>query len=284
MSVYLAATWNPRGELGRFQRLLPFLDELYPGMVVTLPPAADPQALRAMQELGFVLEEAAEGATELSASSLEGRAPAQRRAVKSPEWSWGRYLALQKGLHGREEYIQYADMDRLIRWAETRPEELRRAVRAIEGRDCLIFGRTEAAYRTHPLSLVQTEAISNRVLSLLLGRRMDISAGSKGFSRRAAEFIIANSEPRRALGTDAEWPVLLYRGGYPIHYLEMDGLDWESADRYQEKAAGMDDQRLAAEAVDQDPRSWARRVEIAMEIVESGLDSFERELTLKSHA
>jgi hypothetical protein len=279
MAVYLAATWNPRGETGRFQRLLPFLEELYPGMAVIFPPATDIQALRAVQELGFELEEAVR-----ETGSLEGRSPARRRAVRSPEWSWGRYLALQKGLDSGEAHIQYADMDRLIRWAETRPEELRRAVRAIEGTDCLIFGRTEDAYRTHPQSLIQTEAISNRVLSQLLGRRMDVSAGSKGFSRRAAEFILANSEPRRALGTDAEWPVLLHRGGYRIDYLEMDGLDWESADRYLEKAAGMADQRLAAEAVDLDPRSWARRVEIAMEIVESGLDSFERSLSQKDHA
>lgn len=278
MSVHLAATWNPRGESRRFQRLQAFLESLYTGITVIFPPLADPQAVQEIIALGFMAAPV-DGPVDLSATKLW--------AVRSPDWSWGRYLALKKSLDcfpeqlsgGAATHIQYADMDRLIRWAETNPDSLRQAVNAIQRSDCLIFGRTDAAYRTHPESLRRTEAISNRVVAHLLGCHMDVSAGSKAFSRRAAEFIIANSEPGRAIGTDAEWPVLLQRGGFRIDYLELDALDWETADRYQEQAASVEAQRRAAEAIDRDPRSWARRVEIAMEIVESGLDAYSRILS-----
>jgi hypothetical protein len=107
---------------------------------------------------------------------------------------------------------------------------------------------------------------------------MDLSAGSKGFSRRAAEFLMSNSPPGRALGMDSEWPVLLHRAGFRIDYIEVGGLDWESADHHQPQAANLETQRRAAEAYDQDPRHWAMRVHVAMEIVQAGLDAMQRPL------
>ena len=42
MSVTLATAWHPRGELGRFQKLLPVLKEVYSGIAISLPPDVDP--------------------------------------------------------------------------------------------------------------------------------------------------------------------------------------------------------------------------------------------------
>lgn len=126
--------------------------------------------------------------------------------------------------------------------------------------------------------MLLTEAISNRVVSEILGQPMDVSAGSKGFSRRAVEFLVGNTQPGRALGTDAEWPILLKRSGFRVDYLVVDGLDWESADRYREQAADPEDQRLAAEQVDADPASWEWRVRVAGEIVEVALEAAQRRL------
>jgi hypothetical protein len=163
-------------------------------------------------------------------------------------------------------------MDRLLRWHEICPEELHTvAQRAVE-EDCLVVGRSEAAYNTHPQALIQTEQISNLVVSHFLGKKMDVSAGCKGFSRRAVEFLVANTTPQRALGTDAEWPMLLHRAGFRIGYLEVDGLEWESADRYQSSAADRDNQRLMAQEYDSEPEHWAERVAIALEIVQVALD------------
>jgi hypothetical protein len=76
---------------------------------------------------------------------------------------------------------------------------------------------------------------------------------------------------------DAEWPILLRRAGFTIDYVEVDGLDWESADRYAERAADADAQRRTAEAYDADVRHWARRVEVALEIVRAGVEAMQRD-------
>jgi hypothetical protein len=253
MSVALAVTWNPRGEMPRFERLLPQLKQVYSGLAISFPPVADPgitQVFLAGQYAGL----------------------SDVTAWVNQEWSAGRYRALDMAVKYHADYVHYADMDRLLRWVETRSDEWRQAVEAIEETDCLVMGRSEVAYRTHPTSLTLTEAISNRVVSHILGREMDVSAGSKGFSRQAAEYLVAKTCPGRALGTDAEWPILLQRAGYRVDYLEVDGLDWESADRFQERAANSDDQRLAAERVDADPSNWEWRVRVAIEIVEVALE------------
>jgi hypothetical protein len=257
MSVVLAVTWNPRGELPRFEQLLPQLQQVYTGLAISFPPVADPGVTQAF---------------------LSGRyAGRSDLAVRvNQEWSAGRFMALSMGVQFQAESLHYADMDRLLRWAETRPQEWRQAVEAIQKVDCLVMGRTQAAYRTHPRSLILTEAISNRVVSHFLGQEMDVSAGSKGFSRRAAEYLASNTQPGKALGTDAEWPILLKRAGFRVDYLEVDGLDWESADRYQEQAANQDDQRLRAEEVDADPASWEWRARVADEIVQVALEAAHR--------
>jgi hypothetical protein len=251
MNLSLAATWFPRGELTRLQKLLPRLRQVYTHIAIALPPTIDPQIV----------------------SNL-GSLPEIRLEIV-PDWSWGRFAALQMGLEAGETHIQYADLDRMLRWVERLPDEWEAAGQAILRADCLIIGRSLAAYATHPQALVQTERISNQVVSYLLGKSMDVSAGSKGFSGKAAEYILANSRPGHALGTDAEWPLLAARAGYTVDYLEVDGLDWESADRYQTQAADREGQRLAAQKYDADPQNWAHRVEIATEIVDIGLKTIE---------
>jgi SAM-dependent methyltransferase len=166
------------------------------------------------------------------------------------------------------------DMDRLLRWMETRYEEWKQAVMALGSpQDCIVFGRSPDAYLTHPQAMLLTEKVSNLVTSYFLGKTMDVSAGAKAFSRQAASYLVENTQPIRAIGTDAEWLILLKRAGFIIDTVEVRGLDYESADRFQPQAAGAEEQRQAAEEVDGDPKQWARRVEIAHEIVQSALEA-----------
>jgi hypothetical protein len=253
MGLVLAVTWHPRGELMRFHRMLPELKAVYSEIVIVIPPH------RLLEEAG--LEEA---------KSLSGRANLFIRPAE--EWSFGRSLALETALLTNGEFIHYADLDRLVRWVETRPDEWRETCKVIKESECVIMGRTPSAYQTHPNALIQTEAISNRVVSYFLGQSMDVSAGSKGFSRKAAEYIVANTAPISAMGTDAQWAITLYRAGFPINYIEVDGLDWESADRYMDRAVTAEDQRQAAMQYDEKPENWARRVDIAQEIVNAAFN------------
>ena len=111
MRTILAATWNPRGEESRLIGLLPQLLQVYLVMVIVLPPQTDPDLLLALKE-SLIFHQA------------EGRII----LVLSPEWSWGRYLALKHSLDQTGEFIHYVDLDRLLRWVEIKPVEWRQTV------------------------------------------------------------------------------------------------------------------------------------------------------------
>jgi hypothetical protein len=253
MTFALASAWQPRGELGRFLALLPALRQIYAHLAVSLPPEADHNLERALLSAGV-------------------------QVVRTGDWAAGRYAALQAAHACGPVCIHYNDFDRLLRWVETRPEEWRQTIALLEQADFTIIGRTPQAYASHPQALVQTEAISNRVVSQLLARPVDASAGGRGFSHQAAAFALENSRPVRALGTDAEWPILLQRAGFAIEYRTVDGLDWEIPDQYQSQAAGPERQKAVARAYDADPANWARRMEVALEIIRAGMEAAERPL------
>jgi hypothetical protein len=254
MTIALAAAWHPRGEQDRLRRFYPQLQALYDKLIIAVPPDADAEAVAVMRALPGL-------------TFLEGG-----------DWRSGRHLVLRAGIESGVDYIQYIDGDRLARWIELRPDELRQAVERIQTVDCLILGRTETANATHPQALQRTEIICNTVFSNLIGRQFDFSAGSRGFSRAAAEFILRNSLPERPMGADSEWAVLLHRGGFSMEMMSVDGLDWETADRYLPQAADAKTQRRGAEKYDADPEHWAFRAKVAQEIIEAGLDALNRPL------
>jgi hypothetical protein len=176
----------------RLERILPALRAVYAAIVIVVPPHTAPDVvacLRAWFGAGLVV---------------------------SQDWAHGRHLALAHALDFPGDFVQYADLDRLIRWVETRPEEWARVVAEIPQHECLVIGRTDAAWETHPRALRDTERITSHVFSAILGQELDLSAGAKGFSRAAAAWIIRNSRPERALGKDSEWVILAHRGGFRL--------------------------------------------------------------------
>ena len=86
------------------------------------------------------------------------------------------------------------------------------------------------------------------------------------------------------MGTDSEWIVLLQRAGYRVESVEVDGLDWETADRYLDQAADGETQRRAADAYDADPQHWSLRLEVAQEIIEAGFAALARPLAEEEEA
>ncbi|HNB53706.1 MAG TPA: hypothetical protein PK530_17280 [Anaerolineales bacterium] len=258
--VILAATYHPRGEMTRLERILPQLRAAYAEMIVVVPPHTPPDVVECLREwFGAGL-------------------------VVSQDWAHGRHLALAHALDFAGEFVHYADMDRLIRWVETRPEEWARAIAEIPRHECLIFGRTEAAWETHPRALRDTERVTSHVFSAILGQELDLSAGSKGFSRAAAEWIVRNSRPERALGKDSEWVILAHRGGFRVSQMLVDGLDWEIPDRHQDRAADGDRVARVREEYDANVESWRMRVGVAREIAEAGVEALKRDLPVRSEA
>ncbi|MBZ0279166.1 MAG: hypothetical protein K8L97_00415 [Anaerolineae bacterium] len=256
MNIALASTFNPRGEIGRLQRYYSQMQSLYQYIIMVMPPTAKPEDVDMVKALP------------------------DAQVSTSGEWSSGRFRSLQYAYETGADFIQYADLDRLIRWIETRPDELKTTVDRIQTCDCLVLGRTPAAWATHPQVMIQMEQVINSVFSQHLGMELDFGAGSKGFSRRAAELIVANARPLDAIGSDTEWPILCHRAGLTVEGLLVDGLDWEIPDQYQDRAADRQRQRQVAEAYDADVKHWQHRMKTTQLAVAGGLAALERELIL----
>jgi len=252
-SIVVAAAWAPRGELARLQRYYPRLQQIYTHMSVSVPKDADADVISALQAL-----------PNTSIVYYEG-------------WS-GRHLVVEDALNAGTTHIQYIDMDRLIRWVETRPDELQQVAERVQSVDCLTVGRTPAAYQTHPRPLVETEALPNATFSQWFGQQMDFCAGSKGLSQAAAEFVLAHSPRDVALRMDVEWLVLVHRAGLTWDYVEADGLDWETADRFKDWAATSAEQAALAATHADDPAEWALRVQVARDILLCGLNAVDMDL------
>jgi SAM-dependent methyltransferase len=254
MTVCLATSWYPRGELPRFKRLLPTLEEQYVGIVISFIPSDDQDAIHLFTTGEF------SSRTKLSYCLCSDSRN-------------GRYYAIKEALNVPASFIHYVDMDRLLRWVETRPDEWKQVVGEIRKFECVIFGRTPAAYQTHPRALVTTEKTSNQVVSYFLNKNMDVSAGSKSFSRPAAQFIIDHCRIDNSIGTDAEWPIRLAKAGFNLEYIQVDGLDWESADQFKLRAANHNEQAQAAMDYDADPMHWSHRIKIAETIIQAAIQA-----------
>ncbi|MEO8610653.1 MAG: hypothetical protein ABI690_22340 [Chloroflexota bacterium] len=255
MTIALAATYNPRGEIPRLQRIYSHIQGAYSNVIISLPSSAAPDEI-------------------MQIKSLPGA-----QVIVNEDWSRGRYVVLQAAFEMGADHIHYADLDRLIRWIETRPDEWQQTLKRLQQSDCLVIGRTEAAWATHPQVMIQVEKMINSNFSYLLGQDLDFGAGSKSFSHRAAGVILANSQPQNALGTDVEWPILLHRTGFKVESLLVDGLDWEIPDQYQDHAADLARQQQIAVEYDAELKNWTQRVNDTVNVFGAGLDALQRELT-----
>lgn len=260
MSIALACAWKPRGELARFRAHQPLLTHLCARLIIALPPDC-PSSLTA--EL-------------LTLPTIT--------VIQPPDWAAGRHAAIFAAADAGAQYVHYVDFERLLRWLETAPDELPTVLSAFEQTDCLIIGRSPAALATHARALQQTERITNRIFSHLLGQSVDLGGGSRGFSARAVAFLKRHSRPERAIGTDGAWPILLQRGGYALPTITVNGLTWEVPDHYKHRAVATEEHQQFAERYDQDASRWELRVQTAWEILEAGLEALRQPLGEELHS
>ncbi|MGB1288534.1 MAG: hypothetical protein ACPG7F_18510 [Aggregatilineales bacterium] len=253
--VVLVISWFPRGEMMRLERHLPQLRNIYERIIISMPPHATYKDLTYFAALDEVI------------------------AFKNKIRAEGRFRGLEKALATSADFIHYTDGDRLIRWIETRPDELQQTVLDLQNYECSVIGRSAYALNTHPKTLTDTEKIINMVFSQYIGQSLDFGGGSKAFSRRAVEFLMQHAKPDSGLGNDTEWAVLCYRAGFSIGNIRVDGLDWETADRQQNHAADNDSQMSLADKLDADPKQWQFRVQMAADIITAGLGAMQRPLS-----
>lgn len=249
-SVVLAATHHDPHDtmFAQIERVLPRLQESYAALTVFSTPDAGPRSDTLLAAAGVRIVLQPEGAQQ----GLETLGLVRNATIRA---------AVEQGAA----YVHLCDFDRALHWAESYPDELRELIDAIPRHDFLILGRTPRAFATHPRVQRDTEAIVNHTFGLAFGQPLDVTAASRGLSRRAAELLLALSEPEPTVGNDCAW--LLYLARFPelvIGYAATEGLEWETPDRHADEiaAAGGLDAWIAN--FDADPQRWEFRLQLAL--------------------
>ena len=183
--------------------------------------------------------------------------------------------ALECALRLDAPVILFCDFDRVLHWAECYPEELAHVARDLAARDFTVLGRTQRAFESHPRIQRDTEAIANTVYASVSGQAWDVTAAARGVSRRAAAAILDGcDEP--SVGTDVAWPLFLQRhGGFTIGYRAIEGLEFETADRFADQVAAAGGLAAWMAQLDADPQRWVERLEVACVEVAAALSYVE---------
>jgi hypothetical protein len=243
VSVGLAATWHPRGELDRALRMVDDLTALYAAIVIVVPP------------------DALHGDQNGSDVSALAEQPA---------------ITVTSGRHGPNRRHSAVENALASGTAAIHNCELRQTVDRMAHVDCLITGRTDQAWATHPRCMIETEILFNMIFSHLInhdsaGGLIDFGAGSRGLSRRAAEHLMQYASPEWGWAIDAAWPLLLHHAGYTLDYVAVNGLEWETPDQVRDTAADPATRSAIAAQHDQSPEFWQQRVYVAHEVLRTGL-------------
>lgn len=236
-SIALAATiHDPEGALlAEIARRLPALVRLYARVQVASSPPTDVR-VRALL--------AAHGC---DAGSPAGntRGPLYRRSIR-------RVLA------GDVAAVHYLDFDRALHWVARRPAELEALLARSRRYPALLIGRTPRAHASHHEALHATETTAAEAFAARLGLhgRVDFLVPSFVLRRDLAARLLARS---RARGSTmyGEWVGLLGGLGAPLAYVECDGLDWETPDRYPDEVRRVG--RAAWRRAMSSPKEWAMR-------------------------
>ena len=238
--------------LAQTRRVLPALRELYSGIIVLHSP------------------DGGERTAELLAGSGVQVLLQRPRDTGVDTLGLARHEALRHARDAGARSIHLCDWDRVLHWVELFPDELRSIVGQIQRTDFLILGRTARAFATHPGVQRETEGIVNHVFGLAFGQLLDVTAASRGLSRRAIDALLELAAPEPTLGNDCAWPLYLSRiAGLIIGYAETEGLEWETPDRFADEiaaAGGLDAWILAHDA---DPRRWELRARILLQELEA---------------
>jgi hypothetical protein len=228
----LTVTHDPKGKnIKLLNELHKEFEKIYGELYITISDASSCELVKEFEKTGF----------RVKIIPKRGAAEARREVVKF-------------GLSGVSEFYHYCDFDRLLTWGKNHLTELRNIVNRVPYHNYLILGRTERAFYTHPDSWIETEKITNKICSLLLGKDVDITAGSCSFSRKAAEYINKYSMDRM---TDAEWAMIIHRiACLEIDYFAAEGLE------YNEETNGVDNNVALVE-------EWLVRLKLSQIISES---------------
>jgi hypothetical protein len=162
--------------------------------------------------------------------------------ISVPE-DFDRISAYRDAIQTALEYIElaesqrifYIDFDRLVHWIMNYPNEFIESIEKANSVELTHFGRTSKAFSTHPSTQKNTERIVNYLSSQLLGfnDNRDLISVCFSFTIQLADLILSKKYYTQ-MGFYAAFPVLLWNYAERKQYVEVEGLEWETPDRYQE--------------------------------------------------
>ncbi|MEI4771353.1 hypothetical protein WAX74_17135 [Psychrobacillus sp. FJAT-51614] len=202
-TTLVTVTHDPEGKgIELFKEMQQSLEEIYDKLFITISEESSKELIKEIENSSF----------NYKVIPKKGAANARREA-------------LNFALTGKGRYFHYCDFDRVLTWGKNHLNELKVLVGDMSNYEYLILGRTGRAMNTHPIEWIETEKITNHIVSLELGIKVDITAGSCGFSRESAEYINRYSKEKM---TDAEWAMIVQRiAKRQVDYRAVEGLEYE---------------------------------------------------------
>lgn len=257
MNRVLAATHHdPDGRLiAQTARTLPHLAACFAGIGVLLTPQT---------------------VTAGEAALLAGGVRTQRAAAGLPVGHlhlglWRRSaLALAVEQFPQADLFLFCDLDRALHWAEFYPDEVRMALDVAAASDCTVFGRTARAFASHPRAQRDTEAIANHGFALAAGLHWDVMTAARALSPAAARLIVATCDDD-TVGSDCSWPLLCRSAGLGLGYLETEGMEFETLDRFADEIEQLGGPQAWIDRFDADPQQWILRLELARAEIASAI-------------
>ncbi len=158
------------------------------------------------------------------------------------------------------------DFDRLIHWAWKYPEELIKTIKASENFELIHISRSCHAFETHPATQQETEGLVNLLASKALGfpNTIDIISVCDFFTKSLAEKML-NLKNFTKTGFYCTWPMLLWILAKSKTYIEVEGQEWETPDRFEDEIKKFGYKSWLKEF--QTSEEWARRVQLLKESV-----------------
>jgi hypothetical protein len=161
----------------------------------------------------------------------------------------------------QEMRLLYVDFDRLLHWLNAYPFELWDILTENHDVEYLHIGRTPPAFRSHPATQQETERIANELASQLLNfdRIYDILSATWMMTVPLAERLLALKN-HTSTGFYAMWPIFLWGWAKIKRYIEVDGQEWETPDRFQAEITDMGYEKWLE--IFQSSKEWNRRIDL----------------------
>ncbi len=197
--------------------------------------------------------------TEVTSTATLNACGTSVNQLEGGRYSESKILGIKEALnkHPNETFL-YCDFDKVLLWNIKHPDEFKSIVGKTLNSNYLIFGRALETFDTYPKSWVETESITNAILSKQLGCEVDALTATCLFDSKAARVIAGNASGKE-WESPAEWPMLMKHAKLTIEYESAKGLEWEDPYFYFDNSK-FNSQSEWLETVYNSPQEWSKRL------------------------